>query len=130
MLNNWREKGFAQPPQKVVAKGDEIIYRVGGGPKSLVLGKFFTPLKVTSVSQAELHLNIVLWGNQSRYRATYRVKPRTEMWIGQVAHGLFDIGVRNSIQIYIDNPISKVELISDIEPLKQDLFVIPRTGHA
>ena len=70
---DWKSKGFAGPPQWTVAKGDEIVYRVGGGPTSLPLGSFFTPLKVNNVSSAELNLNIVTWGNRCYYLATYRV---------------------------------------------------------
>ncbi len=45
-----RGKGFAEPPQSIIARGGEIVYRVGGGPTSLTVGKFFMPLKVDRVS--------------------------------------------------------------------------------
>ena len=123
-------KSFAHPPKRVVARGGEIIYRVGGGPGSLPLGSFFSPLRVDCVSQAELRLNIVDWGNRCYYLATYRVRLGTEMWVGKVAHGVADIANRAALQIYIDQPAGKVELVRDIQPLRQDLFVSPRPGNA
>ena len=127
---DWKSKGFAETPQRIVAKGDEVIYRVGGGPLSLTLGSFFSPLRVDRVSKAELSFNIVDWGNQCYFIATYRVRPGTEMWVGKVAHGPRDVANRSARQVFIDRPQFKVDLVRAIEPLKQDLFVIPRSGHA
>lgn len=129
-LADWEKRGFAEPPRYCVATGREIIYRVGGGPLNLPLGSFFSPLKVDSVSQAELSFNIVDWGNRCYYVATYRVCPGTEMWIGRVAHGRKDIADRSAVQVFIEGPIGRVVLQRDVEPLKQDLFVGPRAGHA
>jgi hypothetical protein len=106
------------------------VYRVGGGPASLPLGSFFSPLKVDCVSEAELRFNIVDWGNRCYYLATYRVRAGAEMWVGKVAHAPADIANRSALQIYIDNPAGKVDLVRDIQPLKQDLFVSPRAGNA
>jgi len=127
---DWKSKGFAETPQLIIARGNEIVYRVGGGPLSLALGSFFSPLKLGCVSQAELSLNIVDWGNRCYFVATYRVRKGTEMWIGKVAHGPRDIANRLARQVYIDRPEFKVGLVRNVEPLKQDLFVSPRSGHA
>jgi hypothetical protein len=126
----WVAKGFAKEPRSVVAKGGELLYRVGGGPTSSAMGSFFSPLKVDCVSRAELSLNIALWGNRCYFVATYRVKPGTWMWIGKVAHGNQDIANRDAEQVFIEHPCFAVELVRDVEPLKQDFFVSPRTGHA
>jgi hypothetical protein len=126
----WVDKGFAEQPRSVIAKGGELLYRVGGGPSNLTLGSFFAPLKVDSVSMAELRLNIVTWNNRCYYMATYRVKRGTWMWIGKVAHNEQDIADRSAEQVFIEQPCSAVELVKDVEPLKPDLFVSPRAGHA
>jgi len=125
----WDKKGFAEPPRSVIAKGGEILYRVGGGPTNLALGGFFSPLKVDSVSMAELRLNIATWGNRCLYLATYRVKPGTRMWVGKIAHDERDLADREAQQVFIEHPWFAVELVKDVEPLRQDLFVSPRTGH-
>ncbi|SRR5712692_2315967 len=130
MLPDWSDKGFVEPPRQVFASGEEVIYRVGGGPASVALGSFFSPLRVGRVSQAELMFNTVKWGNRCRYVATYRVRPGTQMWVGRVAHAARDVGDRSAVQIYIEHPLGRVELVRDVEPLKQDLFVSTRTGHA
>ncbi len=126
----WVAKGFAEQPRGVVAKGGELLYRVGGGPRSLAMGSFFSPLKLSRVSTAEMHLNIVMWGNLCYFVATYRVKPGTWMWIGKVAHGSQDVANRDAEQVFIEQPAFAVELVRGIEPLKQDLFVSRRAGHA
>jgi hypothetical protein len=125
----WALKGFAAEPRSVFAKGDEVLYRVGGGPTNLCLGSFFSPLKVESVTAADSHLNISIWGNRCIYLATYRVKRGTKMWIGKVAHSERDIASPQSEQVFIESPQFAVELVKDIEPLKQDL-VVSRAGHA
>ncbi len=127
---DWQSKGFAEPPRRQVSTGCEIVYRIGGGPSSLPLGSFFSPLKFDRVSEAELHLNIVDWGNRCYYVATYRVHPAVEMWVGRVAHGQHDQACRSATQVYIEQPEGKVTLTRDVEPLKQDFFVAPRAGNA
>lgn len=140
MSNNfeWRDT-FAQKPVMVVAGGGEELYRVAGGTsfESLPLGCFFSRKKPTSVSHAEWMLHIVSPGllhprtgdpdtriNRCIYVATYRVNPGVIMWRGKVKHGKQDMADFSAEQVYIEWPlIGKVELIKDIEPLRQDIFV-------
>ncbi len=119
----WVAKGFAEEPRSVIAKGD-------GGPINLAFGSFFAPLKLDSVSRAELHLNIITWGNRCYYVATYRVKRGTRMWIGKISHAEQDIARRDADQVFIEQPWLGVELVKDVEPLRHDLFVSPRAGRA
>ena len=126
----WEDMGFAEPPRRVVACGEEMVYRVGGGWRNLALGAFFSPIKASCVSQAELASNIVTWGNRCLYVATYRVEPGVEMWVGRVAHGSYDVADPAAEQIYIESPQFKVALVRDVEALRQDVFVSPRAGHA
>lgn len=128
-LAGWREKGFAESPRRIVAEGNEILYRCFGGPSSGVLGRWFAPLKCGSVSEAELANNVVLHGNMLSFVATFRVRSGTEMWVGRVDHGAQDLADRTAIQVYIERPLGRVELTEDVETLKQDLFVSRRTGN-
>ncbi|MEQ1831425.1 MAG: hypothetical protein ABL977_00105 [Candidatus Eisenbacteria bacterium] len=128
-LGDWREKGFADSPRRVIAEGDEILYRCFGGPNSGVLGRWFAPLKCSSVSDAELANNVVVHGNKLSMVATFRVRAGTEMWVGRVDHGARDLADRTAIQVYIERPLGCVELTHDVETLRQDVFVNRRTGN-
>ena len=121
---------IADEPRREIATGHEIVFRVGGGPTSLPAGRFFSPIKASCVSQAELRSNVGLWGNRCYFIATFRVRPGTEMWIGRVSHESTDVADRSAKQILIENPDYSVELVRDIEALRQDVFVSPRAGRA
>lgn len=129
-LVDWQNKGFAEPPRHVVARGDEILYRCFGGYVSGAVGKWFAPLKCQSVSEAELKYNVAIHGDKLSFVATCRVRAGTEMWVGRVAHGARDHADRAAVQIYVERPYGQVELVHDVESLKQDLFASRHTGHA
>ncbi|MCD4729027.1 MAG: hypothetical protein K8R74_00385 [Bacteroidales bacterium] len=129
-LDDWRGKGFAEPPKLHIAVGNEIIYRAFGGYKSIIIGRWFAPFKCSSVSETELKYNITLQGNKLAYIASYRVRPDVEMWVGRVAHDARDLADRTAVQIYIEEPLlDKIVLVRDVESLKQDLFVSRHTGN-
>ena len=120
----WRRVGFAATPRREFATGDEIVYRVGGGA-SLALGSYFSPLRAQSVLDAETRSNVVMWGNKCRFVATYRLRPFVVYWVGPIAHGRQDVADRSATQIYIENPSDCVDLVHEVEALRQDLSVGP-----
>jgi hypothetical protein len=128
----WKKLGFAKIPTFAISTGKEIVYRVGGGPKNLPLGGFYSPLKASCVSEAERRANIVFWGNRCFYVGTYSVRPAVPMWVGEVEHDRVTprSGPEATSQIYFEHPHSSLVLLRDIEPLRQDLFASPRLGHA
>ena len=137
----WRAKGFSEFPRLQEAEGTEILYRVFGGPTSKLYGSCYSLQKPTSVSDAEFNSNIVKWGNRCFYVASFRIKPRTPMYIGKIDQAyersdeddgkdVFLWGNKNAEQVWIDPAKSRAVLTHLFtHPLRQDFHVVIPDQH-
>ena len=149
-LHAWERKGFARSPEYRISVGDELVFRVSGR-RIGEPGQWFSPLECPrfaffeaeafgaafnpprSVLEAELRLNIALYGNRAFHLGTYRIRPDVGYWIGRVAHDARDDSRvdRTAIQIYFEyTAVGKVDRVKDFVPLRQDSLVYPSTGNS
>lgn len=140
----WRGKGFAECPRFQEGTGNETVWRVCGGPTSLIFGSCYSFTKPTSVSAAEFDANIVKWGNLCRYFVGFQVRKGTPLWVGRIdqtyeradeddGKDAFVWGNNESEQVWIDpkRAMSCLTLLHPIQPLRQDVTVfIPRQRFA
>jgi hypothetical protein len=137
------ERGFAEPPRIEISQGGERLYRVYGR-RGAALGQWFSRVRFDGVLAAERALNVVIGvdplgqdytksphvGNLCRFWASFDVKAGAVMHVGRVHHGKTDLADRSAIQVYIERPELWVTPVEIDRPLRQDVFVAPKAGHA
>lgn len=124
----WRVKGFAEAPRYEISRGDEVVYRIHGGPARRI-GAFFMPLTASCMIESELRANIMTWETRCLFRSTFRLHPDVGLWIGPVTHASRDIAGRWAQQIYILRPDVSMQRVDDVEALRRSFHVVQGSGH-
>ena len=134
----WRSRGFAGPPNWLRSGENGLILHRCWGFRTRDVGSsewgrddrevYFSLEKATSVLDAEMRFNIVVWGNGVNFVSTFRLKPGFHYWCGKVAHSPLDDALP-ATQVVIDQPVRiKLELHRSKEVLRHDVFVGPKDG--
>lgn len=128
---DWKDKGFASPPdRKVAPKGGLLIYRAWGAGSSEWGSGFFSLEKPASVLDAELRFNIADWGNGVNFVSTFQLKPGFHYFVGPVAHAKCDLS-RPGTQVFLEAPfVAMIERVGTFEMLRHDVWVNQRAGRA
>ena len=125
---DWREEGFAAPPFRAFAFGNEKLYRAwGGDPKRKWgntdrAGVCFSLDQALTRREAERMYAVMEYGNPVRFITQFALQAGTPFWSGIVDPGL--LGGRSATQAYVERahlpPAWGVKEVAD-RPLKDDL---------
>ena len=100
---NGRIKDFLHCPKQCPATGMELLFRVWSNPNRKK-GNFFSLVAYRSRREAELHSNIMQYGNGVLHQTRFKVAQGTPMWVGRVHAGDHPdkLGTVAGTQVYID----------------------------
>jgi hypothetical protein len=102
-IPEWKNQGFLHCPKLYPATGMEHLFRVWSNPDRKK-GSFFSLVAYRSRREAELHSNVMQYGNGVLHQTRFTVAKGTPMWVGSVHPGDHPdkLGTAAGTQVYID----------------------------